>query len=47
MSKTHKKKHYSKKKHYAKKNKPKAGYLGPASTRALLASIETMAEHRI
>ena len=47
MSKTYKKKHYSKNKHYAKKNKPKAGYLGPASTRALLASIETMAEHRI
>jgi hypothetical protein len=47
MPKTHKKKQFYKRKHYAKKNKPKAGYLGPASTRALLASIETMAEHRI
>jgi hypothetical protein len=46
MPKTYKKKNI-KKKHYAKKNKTKAGYLGPSSTRALLASIETMAQHRI
>jgi hypothetical protein len=46
MPKTYKRKNI-KKKHYAKKNKLEAGYLGPASTRALLASIETMAEHRI
>jgi len=47
MPKTYKNKEYKKKRHYAKKNKTKAGYLGPASTRALLASTETMAQHRI
>jgi len=47
MLKTYKKREYGKKRRYAKKNKTKAGYLGPASTRALLASIETMAENRI
>ena len=40
MSKTHKKKHYSKKKHYAKKNKPKAGKNAEAESRELLASIQ-------
>ena len=40
MSKTHKKKHYSKKKHYAKKNKPKAGKNAQAESRELLASIQ-------
>ena len=40
MSKTHKKKHYSKKKHYAKKNKSKAGKNAQAESRELLASIQ-------
>jgi len=40
MSKTHKKKHYSKKKHYVKKNKPKAGKNAEAESRELLASIQ-------
>jgi hypothetical protein len=46
MPKIHKKREHGKRRRYAKK-KTKAGYLGPQSTRALLASIETMAQHRI
>jgi hypothetical protein len=40
MSKTHKKKHYSKKKHYIKKTKTQAGKNAQAESRELLASIQ-------
>jgi len=47
MPNTYKKRHYGNKTRHAKKNKTTACYLGSESTRALLASIETMAEHRM
>jgi hypothetical protein len=40
MSKTHKKKHYSKNKHYIKKTKTQAGKNAEAESRELLASIQ-------